>query len=419
MCPHLIGDEPAEEYIALLTGVGIQYDMCCVECDLATARGDQAPLLEACEGCVARLEDDMWALQGWRGTSSVLERPEPVDATVMEVEIRRSLGPVVDLAPVTDGTQPVWIVLTHSGWLVRLDAGSGDWVPIARSTLPDKPEHASRGAKARRRLHVSPKGDVAAIVHDYGRHGQVVDLRSGKVTMQLDGGDYHPETVPFALCFTDFGARTVMIHRSGWNRLDVSDPQTGELLIARESKKSEAARARDHRLDYFHGRLHISPDGRWVADDGWVWHPVGIPRLWDVHRWLNANPWESEDGPSVRNLCDRVYHWDSPMCWVADDLLAISGIGSDYEMLLPGVRIFNAGTGLELIRIGGPRGALFAQHGRLFSVAPDGLEMWDPYTGERTATVPGFAPTHHHPGAGELMCVRDDRHLTRWRIPRF
>jgi hypothetical protein len=419
LCPHLIGDEPAEEYVALLTGVGIEHDMCCFECDLATARGHQPLLLEACEGCVARLEDDMWALQGWRGTPSVLERPEPVDATVMDVQIRRGLGAVVDLAPVIDGTQPVWIVLTHSGWLARLDAGSGHWDPIARSTLPDKPEHASRGAKARRRLHVSPRGDVAAIVHDYGRHGQVVDLRSGKVTMQLDGGDYHPETVPFSLCFTGFGARTVMVHRSGWNRLDVSDPQTGELLIARESKKSEAARAPDHRLDYFHGRLHISPDGRWVADDGWVWHPVGIPRLWDVHRWLNVNPWESEDGPSVRSLCDRIYHWDSPMCWVADDLLAISGIGSDHEMLLPGVRIFNAGTGLELIRIGGPRGALFAQHGRLFSVAPEGLEIWDPYTGERTATVPGFAPTHHHPGAGELMCVRDDRHLIRWRIPRL
>jgi hypothetical protein len=412
LCAHLIGDESAEEYVALLTGVGIEHDMCCIECDLAAARGDQVPLLEACEGCVARLEDDMWALQGWRGTPSVLERPELIDQSVLEVEIRDGLGAVVDLAPVIDGTQPVWIVLTHSGWLVRLDAGSGDWNPVARSTLPDQPEDASRGAKARRRLHVSPKGDVAAIVHDYGRYGQVVDLKSGRVTMRLDGGDYHPETVPFSLCFTDSGARTVMIHRTGWNRLDASDPLTGELLTARET-----GRARDQNLDYFHGRLHVSPGSRWVADDGWVWHPVGIPRLWDIRRWLDVSRWESEDGPSVRNLCDRIYHWDSPMCWVADDLLAISGIGSDDEMLLPGVRIFDAATGVELIRIGGPRGALFAQRGRLFSVAPEGLEVWDPYTGERTATVPGFAPTHHHRGAGELMCVHDDRHLIRWRIP--
>jgi len=76
----------------------------------------------------------------------------------------------------------------------------------------------------RRRLHVSWRGDFAAVVNDYGRHGQVLDLRSGRVTMMLDGGDYHPETVPFSLAFFEARGRPVVIHRSDWNRLDLSDP---------------------------------------------------------------------------------------------------------------------------------------------------------------------------------------------------
>jgi hypothetical protein len=37
----------------------------------------------------------------------------------------------------------------------------------------------------------------AAVVSDYGRFGEVIDLRAGRVTMTLDNGGYHAETVPF------------------------------------------------------------------------------------------------------------------------------------------------------------------------------------------------------------------------------
>jgi len=64
-------------------------------------------------------------------------------------------------------------------------------------------------------------------VNDYGQYGQVIDLRSGKITLNLDGGDYCPETVPFSFGFASWQGNVVVIHRAAWNRLDISDASTG------------------------------------------------------------------------------------------------------------------------------------------------------------------------------------------------
>jgi len=57
---------------------------------------------------------------------------------------------------------------------------------------------------------------------------------------------------------------------------------------------------------------------------------------------------------------------------------------------------------------------LFADDRRLHSAGEGGLELWDPYTGERTGTVPGFHPERRHPGTGELAAVQEDE-VVRWR----
>jgi hypothetical protein len=127
--------------------------------------------------------------------------------------------------------------------------------------------------------------------------------------------------------------------------------------------------------------------------------------VWDVQSWLRDNAWDSEDGPSWRALCQRAYHWDTPMCWTGKNLLAVSGIGSDDEAMLPGVRIFDVSTGAEAGAFAGPAGALFAAGGRLYSAAPACFEAWDPLTGERTGTIPGFVPASYHSAAGELAGI--------------
>ncbi|WP_344587794.1 hypothetical protein [Actinomadura vinacea] len=414
MCRHLLGPDGDEvDHVRLLTGRGLEYDMCCDACD----RADGDPeLTQVCEGCAERVGDeDNRTMVGWRGEAEILERPEPVDPTLRRTPLPRALRDPLDWAAIPGESGSAWLFLTGRKRLVRLDAGSGEHETLTRVPLRrERGEDRQPDRRPRPRLHVSPSGRYAAVVHDRGTGGTLVDLRSGQVMMSLDGGDDRTEHVPFALAFAVHRGREVVVHRTQWNRLDVSDPATGRLLTAREHPEpAEGERFPAHYLDYFHGAVHVSPDGRWIADDGWVWAPVGIPTVWDLRRWLDENPWESEDGPSRGNLAWRHYAWDEPMCWVSDRQLAVSGIGHDDLYLLDGVQIFDAESGAEVTRFAGPRRPLMADDRRLYSAGADGLEIWDPFTGERTGAVPGFFPERHHPGAAELAALHDGT-LVRW-----
>src|SRR5262245_40410842 len=85
MCAHLV--DPAArtvDYVRLLTGHGMRYDMCCTACDPAMREGQPPELLVACEGCVARFtEDGYGTCTAWRGEPGIERRPEPTDPTVV------------------------------------------------------------------------------------------------------------------------------------------------------------------------------------------------------------------------------------------------------------------------------------------------------------------------------------------------
>ena len=58
----------------------------------------------ACEGCVARVADADSSNVGWRGTPGIVDRPEPLDATIVETSLA---VPVIDLAPIAAQPDPV------------------------------------------------------------------------------------------------------------------------------------------------------------------------------------------------------------------------------------------------------------------------------------------------------------------------
>ena len=160
-----------------------------------------------------------------------------------------------------------------------------------------------------------------------------------------------------------------------------------------------------HSLDYFHCGLDVSPDQRFIADNGWVWAPVGIVTTWSIDAWL-ANPYESEDGPTRKRLCARDYFWDGPSCWLDGSELAVYGYGNDDEWLIPGVRIFDAATGKEQRWFPGPRGQL-AFDRELYAIDDYGLTVWNVTRGTRVfADIKTMNARYHWPrGAKAFVSI--------------
>jgi hypothetical protein len=431
LCVHLSTRREPLIYFRWYTGSGLETELLCKACLDERQQGRPVATGVVCEECFEYATTEIGDLEGVHGKPEIRVRSEPIDARLQTTHIPRKAGPVVEIAPINAEADSVWLLLGADGLISRFISGTGECKELARTSVASEPAHKPWGRHIlKRRLHASWDGEFAAVVNDYGRYGQIIDLRTGRVTLALDGGGYHPETVPFSFAFGKVNGRIVAIHRTDWNRLDVSDPSTGALLTGRSPTSYRRKEERPaHYLDYFHGALHMSPNGVRIADDGWVWAPVGMPATWNLVPWMSSNVWESEDGPTRKVICARHYYWDRAMAWIDDHRIAIGGLGEDDKVMIDGVRVFEVpapGDGdvacradspwpRELTAFAGPAGSFFSDGQVLFSSDQSGLSRWDVNEGCRTGHLHGFKPTHHHRGARELVQNIDDA-LVRWTI---
>jgi hypothetical protein len=432
LCVHLrVCREPWLRYLRWYTGSGMNMELLCNSCVVEREKGQSVTTEVVCQECSEYATTEIGDLDGVRGKPEIRIRSEPFNPQLQVTKLPKEIGAIVDLSPIITEDRSIWLLLTEDGLLVKFDAAAGTWKRLACASLAPEPDHTPWCDHVlKRHLHGSPSGDFAAIVNDYGRYGQIIDLRSGRVTLALDGGDYHAETIPFSFAFARLAGREVAIHRTDWNRLDMSDLSTGTLLTARDLTSYQQGENRPtHYLDFFHGALHVSPNSVHIVDDGWVWQPVGMPTTWSLERWSSGNVWESEDGPTRKVVCARDYYWDHALVWLDDNRIAVGGLCDDDKDMIDGVRIFDLslpGSGVvrwrtdwpwprELTAFAGPAGAFFSDGQLLFSSDQSGLSRWDINDGARTGYLQGFKPTHHHRGAGELVQVVDDA-LVRWRI---
>ena len=411
VCPHLLAD-PSGDHVRRFTGAGTAFDLVCSACSTADGGHEPQPVCDECHRKV--IEESSW--EGVAGTPEVRERAAGYTFAHETVGPVRLDQPVLDIQPFPRLDRQWWAAVDGGGRVLRLDLDEGTAEVLA--TLPEGAVALS--SRERVGLHLSPDGRFAAVVVDHGEVGTVLDLNTGRVTLELTRGDYHSEQTPFPVAFFEIDGRTLVIHGTAWNRLDVSDAATGELLTARELPGSgtNGQPRPEHDLDYFHGGLAVSPNGQWVADNGWVWHPFGVPSSWSARRWVQENVWESEDGPTRRDLAGRVWHWHSPLCWVGDHRLAVWGCGRDADWLIPAVRVFDVTDGRETHWFPGPKGEL-AFDGDLFSFdAEAGTAVWDVDTGDRLHHEARFCPTRYHPGAKTFLTPLDGGHYRVSRLVR-
>ncbi|MFE5328160.1 hypothetical protein ACFRCG_17455 [Embleya sp. NPDC056575] len=349
-------------------------------------------------------------------------------ATVtVDVAVPDVLRPVVDVAalPAAPGdAASAWLVLSEDGRLARWMPTTGEVRDVAR--YREQRPASEYGGGVRLRLHVSRCGRWAAVVHDRGRYGTVVDLTTGSPALRLDGGDYCCGTVAFALAFAEHDGRPVVVHRTDWNRLDVTDPASGEVLTARDGRVADEDDA-EYDFDYFHGALSPSPDGTRVLDGGWVWQPWGMPAVWSLTAWLHENPYECEDGPS-RAVYPEVSGWNRPVVWIDDGRIAVydhrddAGSGTVHvldptsiEPRSPGVRWIKA-----IATFPWPVGDLgFFTDGEHLLIADEaGLRGVDTISGRQVFAIDGFRPTRQDRHTGTLIQV-GGTHARLWTPPKW
>ncbi len=279
VCVHLLENRD-QDHLQRFTGRDLAFDLVCDECG-RNPDGSENSLRGVCPDCFrGAREEGHW--DGIVGRPEVAERETGL--AFRHETARRVAEPgarVIDIQPVPSVDRDLWIAVTASGEILRLYLDEGSATVLCR--LPEAPVDFASDVT----LRVSDDGKMAAVANTRGRQGVVFDLTSGRTTMSLDRGDYHEEHCNFPVAFFEVDGRLLLVHGTDWNRLDVSDPATGALLTERSpSSYRQGEPQPEHYLDYFHCGLTVSPDHKYVADNGWMWHPVGVVTTWSLERWV-------------------------------------------------------------------------------------------------------------------------------------
>jgi hypothetical protein len=301
------------------------------------------------------------------------------------------------------------LILTILGELYGLNLNTGVQTKLCEIALPAIAHlnDNNHSCNSKFRLHSSFDGKYAAVVIDHGQIGMLIETSCGRIITHLNGGNYFEETVPFSACFIQFEGQNLLIHRTAWNRLDVTDPVSGKIITNRLIAPYDSAEKRpEHYLDYFHGKLIPSPNNNQLFDDGWVWHPLSIPRTWSIKQWLTTYPWESENGDSIIDfpLGDD---WNIPACWIDDQRIASWGIpiwDKGWEMETrkgSGIAIYslrNSQATIEKsIRITKKNKCnhLFSNGRHLYAVTDAGTTIWDIDSKQQVCKLADFNPQIH------------------------
>ena len=381
-------------------GTGMDAELLCPACVQNRADGIDVAVKEICDECTEGVIKVWGDELAHIGEPEVRNRPQPVDARLVATEL--ALDTIVDISVARDVANTTF-VLTETGQVVRVDHSNNSAAALGTVQLagPRQPGEAPRPVR-KPKLHVAPNGKYAAVVSDFGQSGSVLNLETQTVTMRLDGDEHHIDSVPFSLAFSEQNGETVIVHRTSWNRLDISNPADGTLLTERTVPPFVEGNDQHKKLDYFHGALFLSPDGNSLLNDGWNWEPVGRPVVWSLATWLETNVWESESGPTRLTIPHQNHYWNQGFCWVDNSHIAVEGIGHPDDEMINGVRIFDITPGdadtefaREVNVFAGPAGQLFCDGDQLFTSDEQGLGIWSISEGALTGRINSFSPTAH------------------------
>jgi len=407
VCGHVC--DPAFEFgVKRFTGIGHACEYLCSDC---AAKSD-ATRHFVCDACLAPIESKAdWHYQG---KAEIIHKPQAFTFTPHSFHLAcLDNADLLTSAPLLNSTGD-WLLFSSNGELIRLDGRSKKTQIMAVLTN----EQVCRTGEIQ--LCVSENNLFAALTSNVrttdegpsSNLGWVVDLTTGEALLILECGDYHTENAPFPVCFVEHDNKTLLIHATEWDRLDITDLTTLKHITERSYvDKPDNWQENKNAFSEWNGQLLVSPDKQWIATIGWAWHPVGLALAWNLQTWLNENIWEADYGLSKRSFSNWSYFWFSPFCWVNDTTLCVwgyEGFIDEDEIPYNSVALYNVSSG-ELIRwFTGPSMDSFYYDDYLFSgstqptVKPGALEdkalrVWDIQDGTLLHQQENLTPDNYHP----------------------
>jgi len=165
------------------------------------------------------------------------------------------------------------------------------------------------------------------VTERFGVNAALYSLDSG-IVRYLQREDYHCDVSSYSVGFLELNGRILIICQTQWNRLDIFDAETGGNLTEREiyhrdtgrkAKEGDSLNGNKNYMDYFHSRLHISPDGKYFLSNGWHWHPMGVIYLFETAEFLRTY----ETG-SISTHFLAPYNWDRPCTFIDNETFVIA-----------------------------------------------------------------------------------------------
>ncbi|WP_226661395.1 hypothetical protein [Microbulbifer aggregans] len=278
-------------------------------------------------------------------------------------------------------------ILTDRSELICLDLYTGDLSLVKELNGDEFPVNSEF------QLYCSQDGRFLAVTcrrqqsHEHSAicRGVVVRIGDSKEILSLSAGEYHTELTPLPVCFIAHNSKTHLVHATDWNRLDITDLETGEIITGRDLTESPRENEdNDYVFKEWSGVLKASPSQTRLATIGWVWHPIGVALSYDLKSWLNGDLWETDSSPNMRSYAIWDYFWDSPFCWINDQKICIWGVddGQFGDAPTNTAAVFDVESEELLLSISGPTSDIFFFDKYLFSglyheeKEPAGITIW-------------------------------------------
>ena len=209
-----------------------------------------------------------------------------------------------------------------------------DWVAGGNTYFVDGTAKCENGGYSYRfdAAITEPEGEFAVIYTRLGTKGLL--LRRGKVGRELNRSFYHADDYEYPVALVRHEGRALLIHcPQEYNKLEIEDAATGEVLTARSSESA----------DFFHSRLAASPGGRYFLSAGWVWHPWDGVVYYDLSEALRHPEYLDTTNPAPPSSLLVGATETSSAAWSSENEMLLGASAEDDEPIdetPPGAKLF-------------------------------------------------------------------------------